>query len=75
MATDAFLTTVTEAQLGNKGLVVTVYDEAGILGHLMIGKASLIWFEKHGKKRGRKIAWSDFHTWIMKKPESPATRP
>ena len=75
MATDAFLTVVSEAQLGNKGLVTTVYDDTGIVGHLMVGKASLTWFEKHAKKRGRKITWSEFHTWIMRKPEIPATRP
>jgi hypothetical protein len=75
MATDVFLTLVTEAQLGNKGLVVTVHDGAGILGHLMIGKASVVWFEKHAKKRGRKASWTDFHKWIMAKPEIPATRP
>lgn len=75
MATNAVLTLVTEAQLGNKGLVVTVYNDAGILGHLMVGKASVIWFEKHAKKRGRKVAWDGFHQWIMKKPEIPATRP
>jgi hypothetical protein len=75
MATDAFLTVVSEAQLGNKGLVITVYDQAGIKGHLMVGKASLIWFEKHAKKRGRKVSWDDFHSWILKEPEIQATRP
>ncbi len=75
MATDAFLSVVSEAQLGSKGLVVTLYDESGIVGHLMIGKASLTWFEKHGKKRGRKVTWGEFHQWIMKRPEVQATRP
>ncbi len=75
MATDAFLTVVSEAQLGNKGLVVTVQNEAGILGHLMIGKASVVWFEKNAKKRGRKVFWNAFHDWIMEKPEFVATRP
>jgi hypothetical protein len=75
MATDAFLTVVSEAQLGNKGLVITVYDQTGITGHLMVGKASLVWFEKHAKKRGRKVPWDDFHQWILRQPETAASRP
>lgn len=75
MATDAKLTLVTEADLGNKGLVVTVSKDGTILGHLMIGKASLIWFEKHAKKRGHKVSWDETRQWLTGKPESKATRP
>ena len=48
MAISATLDIVSEAELGNKGLVITVKD-ADILGHLMIGKASLVWFKKNKK--------------------------
>lgn len=75
MGTSAFLEIVTEAELGNKGLVVTVHQDSDILGHLMVGKASLVWFEKNAKKRGRKVSWDDFRSWVMSKPESPAVRP
>ena len=75
MATKVLLDTVMQAELGNKGLVVTVYQDDDILGHLMLGKASLVWFEKNAKKRGRKVKWNDFHTWIMGKTEVVATRP
>ena len=75
MATDAVLSVVSEAQLGNKGLVVTVSQNGDILGHLMVGKASIVWFEKNAKKKGRKVSWDDFHQWVMQKPETAATRP
>lgn len=75
MAKNAALSVVPEAQLGTKGLVVTVKQDGDILGHLMVGKASLVWFEKHAKKKGRKLFWQDFHQWIMQKPEISATRP
>ncbi|MBK6729030.1 MAG: hypothetical protein IPG63_17790 [Xanthomonadales bacterium] len=75
MATKVLLDTVTQAELGNKGLVVTIYQDDDILGHLMVGKASLVWFEKSAKKRGRKVTWNDFHAWIMAKNEVAATRP
>lgn len=38
---------VEEPELGNKGMVITVTKDDDILGHLMIGKASVHWFEKH----------------------------
>ncbi len=75
MATDAHLSMVTKAQLGNKGLVVTVFKDGDIFGHLMVGKASIVWFEKNAKKKGRKAHWDDFHQWIMQKAEVSATRP
>jgi len=75
MATNATLSVVPEAQLGTKGLVVTVKKDDDIFGHLMIGKASLVWFEKHAKSKGRKLFWDDFHKWIMQKAETSATRP
>jgi|GEM_PF-3017540 len=75
MATEATLSVVTEAQIGNKGLVVTVKVDDDILGHLMVGKASIVWFEKNAKKKGRKVSWNDFHQWIIQKTEVAATRP
>ena len=61
--------------MGNKGIVITVDVDGEILGHLMIGKASVVWFEKNAKKKGHKISWNDFRAWIRGKPESKATRP
>lgn len=75
MATDATLSVITAAQLGNKGLVVTIKKDGNIFGHLMVGKASLVWFEKNAKRQGRKISWDQFHTWVMQQPEVSATRP
>lgn len=74
MATNAKLSLINEAQLGSKGLVVTVTQD-DILGHLMVGKASIVWFEKNAKKKGRKVSWDSFHQWIMQQPEVAATRP
>lgn len=73
--TNAILNVVPEASLGNKGLVVTVKKDDDIFGHLMVGKASLVWFEKHAKSKGRKFAWDDFHKWVMQRDESCAKRP
>lgn len=75
MATKVVLDVVTEADLGNKGLVVTIHQDGDILGHLMVGKASLVWFEKNAKKRGHKVAWGDFRKWIKGKDEVATTRP
>ena len=75
MATNAFLSPATEIKLGNKGLVVTVYDDDNVLGRLMVGKASLVWFEKGAKKRGRRATWEDFRQDIMKKPLVDVSRP
>lgn len=75
MGKKVLLNTVSKAELGNKGLVVTVYQDSDIFGHLMVGKASLTWFEKNAKKRGRKVSWDEFHSWIMEKTETAATRP
>ena len=75
MEQTAILSVVTEAQLGSKGLVVTVNQDGNILGHLMVGNAHIVWFEKSAKKKGRKVSWGDFHEWVMQKPEVKATRP
>lgn len=75
MASEARLDLVHEAQLGNKGLVVSNLDDGEIVGHLMIGKANLVWFEKNDKKFGRKVSWEDFRTWMLQKPKVKATRP
>ena len=61
--------------LGTKGMVLTVKQDNHIIGHLMIGKASLTWFEKNAKKKGRKVSWSEFQGWILNKKEIPASRP
>jgi len=75
MATGATLDVVTEASLGAKGLVVTVKLNGDILGHLMVGKAKIVWFEPNAKKKGRIIPWKDFKEWVMTKPVGLATRP
>jgi len=75
MASQAKLKVVHEAELGSKGLVVSHLDDDGIVGHLMIGKANLVWFEKNEKKLGRKVSWGDFRAWVMEKPRVKATRP
>jgi len=75
MASKAVLDFVHEAQLGNKGLVVSNHDDNGIVGHLMIGKASLVWFEKNKKTKGQKVSWDELRTWMMQKNEVSATRP
>jgi hypothetical protein len=75
MATDAMLSVVTDAQLGNKGAIVTVKQDGNIFGHLMVGKAALVWFEKGAKKKGRKVSWEDFQAWVIQKPEVSGTRP
>ena len=49
--------------------------EDDFLGHLMVGKASIVWFEKNAKRKGRKASWDSFHQWIMQQPEVAATRP
>lgn len=75
MATEAVLSDVSDVQLGNKGLVITVSRDGSILGHLMVGKASIVWFEKHAKRKGRKVSWEDFHRCVMQQPLVDATRP
>ena len=61
--------------LGTKGMVLSVKMDKEIIGHLMIGKASLTWFEKNARKTGRKVQWSDFQKWILSKKEIKASRP
>ncbi len=61
--------------LGTKGMVLTVKYDDQIFGHLMIGKASLTWFEKNAKKKGRKVSWSELQKWILTKKEIQASRP
>lgn len=61
--------------LGTKGMVLTVKQGDDIIGHLMIGKASLTWFEKNARKQGRKVYWSDFQKWMLTKAPSTASRP
>ncbi len=75
MATEATLEVVKKASLGNKGVVVSVSEGDDILGHLMIGKASPVWFEKNAKARGRKVSWADFREWMLTKAEQKAKRP
>ena len=62
-------------RLGNKGMVLSVKIDDEIIGHLMIGKATLTWFEKNARKSGRKVLWSDFQEWILTKKETTAARP
>jgi hypothetical protein len=64
-----------EPELGSKGLVVSINTDNQIMGHLMVGKASLVWFEKNGKKQGRKVSWDELQKWFLTKPLTNATRP
>lgn len=65
-----------EPELGTKGMVVTVKVDGDIIGHLMIGKAHLTWFEKNKKKKGHKASWKDLRGWMTKSfKEGTATRP
>jgi hypothetical protein len=71
-----------EPELGNKGLVITVKKEneppdekKEILGHLMVGKASLVWFKKNKKTKGHQVSWEELEAWITKQPEGNASRP
>ena len=64
-----------EPELGNKGMVISVKRDEDIKGHLMIGKASLVWFDKNMKKKGHKVSWDELETWILSRPEVEATRP
>lgn len=75
MASRAKLDLVQQAELGTKGLVVSHLNDEEIVGHLMIGKANLVWFEKHEKRFGRKVTWEEFRDWVLAKPRVPATRP
>lgn len=73
----AFKTTVgfvEEPTLGNKGMVITV-KKNDIIGHLMVGKASLHWFDKNGKKKANKVSWEDLITFLKGKPVVDVTRP
>ncbi|OIR01855.1 hypothetical protein GALL_161570 [mine drainage metagenome] len=56
-------------------MVISVKLDDDIKGHLMIGKASLVWFEKGKKKNGHKVTWEELEGWFMSKPEVKATRP
>jgi hypothetical protein len=74
----AFRTTVgfvEEPELGNKGMVITVRKDNDIVGHLMVGKASLHWFDKNAKKKGNKVSWDDFIDFLREKPVVKVTRP
>lgn len=74
----AFTTTVgfaEEPELGNKGLVITVKKDAQIIGHLMVGKASLHWFEKNAKKNANKVSWDELITWLKTHQMVKTSRP
>jgi len=64
-----------EPELGNKGMVFTVKKDNKIHGHLMVGKASLFWFEKNAKKKARRMTWSDLATAFGKRTEVQVSRP
>ena len=64
-----------EPELGNKGMVITAKKDDEILGHLMIGKASLHWFEKSAKKRANKVSWDDLIAFMQRQRVVKTTRP
>lgn len=66
---------VEEPELGNKGMVITVTKDDDILGHLMIGKASVHWFEKHKKKLAYKTSWDDLIKFMKKQPSVKVAQP
>ena len=72
---EAILDFADKPKLGTKGLVVTVKVDDDIIGHLMVGKASLVWFKKGKKSKGHKVSWKDLQEWMLKKPEKTAKRP
>ncbi len=59
----------------SKGLVITVKRGDDILGHLMVGKASLHWFEKKCEEKARKISWDELITFMRAKQLIDITRP
>jgi len=74
----AFKTTVRfveEPELGNKGAVFTVKKDGDIVGHLMVGKASLHWFEKSAKKKANEVTWDALIEFLKTQPAVKVTRP
>jgi hypothetical protein len=74
----AFITTVgfvEEPELGNKGMVITINKDENIIGHLMVGKASLHWFGKNKKNKANKVSWDDLITFMKDKPVVNVPRP
>ncbi len=66
---------VHQAELGSKGLVVAHKKDDKTVGHLHIGRASLVWFEGNGKKKGFKVSWAEFREWLRTHNEVKASRP
>jgi hypothetical protein len=75
MAKNVKLTSLTDVELGFKGLVIKVQDGDDILGHMMIGKASIVWFEKNAKKKGYKANWEELIEFMNTRKMQTATRP
>jgi len=74
----AFKTTVgfvEEPELGNKGVVFTVNKDDDIVGHLMVGKASLHWFEKNAKNKANKVTWDTLIEFLKTQPAATVSRP
>lgn len=66
---------VEEPELGNKGMVITLKKDDDIVGHLMIGKASVYWFKKHAKKLANKTVWDDLIKFLKKQQMVKVARP
>jgi hypothetical protein len=63
-----------EVEIKNKGVSILVEDSAAS-GQLVLGKASVLWFKKHNKKRAHKVKLEEFISWLESKPEVEAVRP
>lgn len=74
----AFKTTVgfaEEPELGNKGMVITIKKDNNIVGHLMIGKASVHWYDKNAKKAANKASWDALISFMRDQPSVQVPRP
>ena len=74
----AFKTTVgfaDEPELGNKGIVITVKKDEDIVGHFMIGKASVHWYAKNAKKKANKASWDALIDFMRQQQEVKVSRP
>lgn len=53
-----------EAELANKGVVFQYMEDGDLVGWLEVGKATLKWTDKKGKKPDGECDWRHFIEWI-----------
>lgn len=51
-------------QLPNKGVRLEYYSDDDFKGYVDIGKATLKWTPKHGKKPAGQKSWEEFIDWL-----------